>query len=172
MKNGLHLGSWRKKKRVARPAYVMHTQWGWKVVLSVIEVSVLFMHVVSTYNVQLSPEKWLVSRSTHASADLPEQGAPRTASLPKFPYTFLIIPVLVIFLINLCNINIHRKYVKPFIKLNSKHNYSVSNFRSSFLQMREKLFYCLFHLALSSKAASMTLKMPSDNSSPVLLCKK
>lgn len=130
------------------------------------------MHVVSARYLQLSPEKWLVSCSTLASADPAEQGAPGTASPPKFPYIFLIIPVLLIFLINLTSTDVRRKYVKPFIKLNSKRNYSVSSFRSSFLQRREKPFYYQSDLALPSKAASMTLKMPSDNSNTVLLCRR
>lgn len=123
------------------------------------------MYIVSAHYTPLSPEKWLVSLSTLTSADPAEQGARGTASLPKFPYIFLIIPVSVIFLINLSNINVRRKYAKPFIKRNGKHNYSVNNFRSSFLQMREKLFHYLSGLALLSKEASMTLKMPSDNTS-------
>lgn len=68
----LHPSGWEKNKRVAWPAYVMRTQRGWKVVPSVIEVSVLFMHVVSTHYTQLSPEKWLVSCLTLALADPPE----------------------------------------------------------------------------------------------------
>lgn len=38
-----------------------HTQQGWEVVVCVMEVSLLFMHVVSAQHTQLSPEKWLVS---------------------------------------------------------------------------------------------------------------
>lgn len=48
-------------KRVAWPACVTHTQQGWEVVVCVMEVSLLFMHVVSAQHTQLSPEKWLVS---------------------------------------------------------------------------------------------------------------
>lgn len=148
----LHPGGQQKTNRVAWPVYVMHAHWGWKVVLSVIEMSVLFMHIVSTYDTQLPPEKkkWLVLRLTLVLADLPEQGAPGTASLPKSPYSFLIIPVSVIFLINLSNVNIRRKYVKPFIKVNSKHTSSASNFTSSSLQMRNHFIICLFWLYLQS----------------------
>lgn len=74
VENRLHPGGRQKTNRVAWPAYVILTHRGWKVVLSVIEVSVLFMHIVSTHYTLLPPEKkkWLVLRLTLALADLPE----------------------------------------------------------------------------------------------------
>lgn len=59
----LHPGGWEKNKCGLANIHHAHTR-GWKVVPSVIEVSVLFMHGVSSHYAQLSPGKWLVSHPT------------------------------------------------------------------------------------------------------------
>lgn len=98
-------------------------------------------------------------------------GAPGPASWPLFSYIILIIPVSVIFPVHLSNINIHKKYVKPFWKLNKKHNYSRSYFRSSLLQMKKKLLWSLW-FGFTFWSSLNDSKMPSDNGSMVLLCQR
>lgn len=104
-----------KNKGAAWPAHVRLTQRGWKVVLSVIGVSTLFMHVISTAAVPTAGGCPLRSGCCcpQLSHRLTQQKrAVRTASLPKLLSAFLITPLSVTFLTKLRNTYVHRKYVK------------------------------------------------------------